>query len=389
MGLFTKFKNRIIPPLRDTSRTPYSILQNKNKITQLSRKELLGLYYQALNNVYVARCCQAYIDTTLSCGYTIDTDTMENDNVHTTNYVQRIFEKPEGLKGTIDYAGLISLIWKSFLVLGDCFIEVSYTKEGVWNGLRYVPTEKVYYNWDNDCYGLINTNILYEPHQLIHIYKPSIKANHSKFGTSLIDSCGSYIAMLNNAISYNNNTLKNRGINPASILNFDKDISTTDFNMQMERIDALRKETEEGGLLALKGASFISGANTNKDMAYMELMKFARDNILTTFGVPPQKAGVIETANLGSGSGQSQDKDWKQTFEGQSKYITNAFNEHIKRAGFNERFSFNEVDVQDKLLNAQIDEIYLRSGVYTVDEVRNKLGLDKTREITWSNYYGG
>ena len=388
MNFLDKLKARVLPTLRTTDNTLFAKAQTKRKHAQITRKQKLKLFYQALNNLWVSRCCQVYIDTTLAAGYTLDTETSEQDNPQTQYYLQNIFQNPEGYGGDLTYDGMITLIWKSYLVLGDCFFEAAYDNEYNWTGLRYIPNDEIYWNTEHDCYGLTyQPGVLYEPHELIHIYKPSLHGKERHFGTSIIEECGASIALLNNALRFNNDILHNKGLNPGTILSFDKDISTQNFNMELERINAMRKQADEqGGLLALRGATFESGIQSNKDMSYMELMKFARDNIISAFGVPPQKVEVIETANLGAGTGESQDKNWKQTFEGASKFITTPINQHLKRAGFNERYKLNPIDIQDKLLNAQVNEVYLRNGVFDVNEVRNELGLDP-KTNTWGGYY--
>jgi capsid portal protein len=143
-----------------------------------------------------------------------------------------------------------------------------------------------------------------------------------------------------------------------------------------------------GGMLVTRGASFQTASNTNKDMNYLELMKFCRDNIIHNFGVPPQVYGIVETANLGSGSGDSQKKDWKNTFEGESKFVEDAFNTAFKREGFSERFRYGTIDVEDELYNAQIHSIQIQNGIKTRDEIRNELGLDTIRKNnSWDGYY--
>ena len=387
MNFIDKLKNRILPTIRTTDNTLFAQSQKKRKHAQITRKQKLQLFYDALYNLWVYRCCQVYIDTTLACGYTLDTETGEQDNLQSQYYLRNLFENPEGYGGDLTYDGMVNLIWKSFLVLGDCFFEAGYDEDYNWTGLKYIPNDEIFWNTENECYALTyQPDVLYEPHELIHIYNPSVKGKERHFGTSLIEECGASIALLNNALNFNNDILNNKGLNPGTILSFDKDISATNFNQEVERVNAMMKQTDKGGLLALRGATFETGIQSNKDMSYMELMKFARDNIVSTFGVPPNKVGIIETANLGGGTGESQDKNWKQTFEGASKFITTPINQHLKRAGFNERYSLKPIDVQDKLLNAQVNEVYLRNGVLDVNEVRNELGLDSKRN-TWSGYY--
>lgn len=387
MGILNKLRN-LLPTIRDTNHSKYAIFNNRHTRPTTSYRNL-QVYEQALNNFYVARCCRVYIDTALACGYTIDSDTQENDNPQTQLYLERLFQKPEGHRSNMTWSGLNSLMWKSMLVLGDCFLEPSIDPNfDVVNGYRYIHNSQIMWNTQNDCYCLREKpSITFEDNELVHIYEPSTRVEDDHFGVSVIDSCGSALAILTNAMRFNNNLLENNGLNPSTILTFDKEVSDANFDAEIERLNYQKEQAKDGGFLAIRGATFQNGAASNKDMSYMDLIRLARDIIISAFGVPPQKMGIIETANLGSGSGDSQNHDWKKTFEGKSVFIEEAFNNNLKHYGFNERFHFNPIDTSDRLLDANINQIYINCGVKTRDEVRNELGMDKLKTNGWDGYY--
>lgn len=388
MSILTKLRNKI-PTLRTTSKTQYNQYLKK-RTTTTNEYTQTQLRYEAFKNKDVRRCCEVYKNTALNCGYTIDTDTQETDNNITTNYLQRIIENPEGIDGNMTWAGLNSLIWDSLLVLGETFFEIATdTKYDVFSGFKYIHNDKIKWNNENDCYQLKDQpDVLYEDEELIHIYRPNPYFKEQHHGVSLVDSCAEFIALQNNAIRYNNNILTNNGLSPDTILSYDSDVSDANFNSEVQRLQLMKEEADKtGGMLVTRGATFQTASNTNKDMNYLELMKYCRDNIIQNFGVPPQIFGIIESANLGSGSGESQKKDWKLTFEGESKFVEDGFNHTFKKQGFSERFKYGSIDVEDELLDAQIDQIYLQLGVKTVDEIRNRMGLDKLHTNSWGGYF--
>jgi capsid portal protein len=167
-------------------------------------------------------------------------------------------------------------------------------------------------------------------------------------------------------------------------------MSPQNFKAEVQRLNFLReKQKKQGlkrGLLAVKGATVQNSATSTEDMNYMQLLDFAENMIIRTFRVPPQLYGKIDTANLGSGSGDSQRKDWKTTFEGESTIVENAFNKTLKYYGFNERFNYGKIDVIDELYDAQVDQILVSTGIKTRDEARNERGLDKITN-SWAGYY--
>ena len=103
--------------------------------------------------------------------------------------------------------------------------------------------------------------------------------------------------------------MENEGIDPTAILSFDKDIDPEDFNAELLRLQAMIQSqvNKHGGMLAVKGASYQSANMNNKDMDYVNMMNMCRDMIISLFRVPPAMIGVIETANLGSGTMNTSD----------------------------------------------------------------------------------
>ena len=389
MSILHTLKKRI-PTLRTTRNTQYQQYLQKRTTTTHEYTET-QLRYQAFMNKDVRRCCEVYKNTALACGYTIDSDTQEIDNKVTQPYIQRIFENPEGIDGEITWSGVNSLIWDSLLVLGEVFFEISTdTKYDVFDGFKYIHNNKIKWSNENDCYQLIDQpDVLFEDDDLIHIYRPNPEFKQQHHGVSLVDSCADYIALQNNALRYNNNILTNNGLSPDTILSYDSDVSEANFNAEVQRLQLMKEQADKtGGMLVTRGATFQTASNTNKDMNYLELMKYCRDNIIQNFGVPPQIFGIIESANLGSGNGDSQKKDWKMTFEGEAKFVEDGFNHTLKKQGFSERFHYGLIDIEDELYNANINQIYLNSGIKTVDEIRNSMGLDKIQTSkAWEEYW--
>lgn len=376
-----------LPTIRDTTHTRYNEYNNY-QLHPITREKNLQYYYKAMENPVVYRCNKVLINTALACNFTIDTDTRENDNLPVKQYLDKLFQQPMGYNSQMTWADMNSLIWASKDNMGDAFFEISTDAEyNILNGFKYIHNNRIRFDPDTMCYSLRDQpNITYEPNELIHIREPSIDPDMMAWGISKIDRAKDHIALYINAMTYNNTVLNNDGLDPNIILSFDPNINSQ--NMQSE-LDRLSIESQKGikrKYLALKGATVQHTNYNNKDMHYLELLKFAEDGIIRVYGVPPQLYGKIETANLGSGSGDSQKKDWKSTFEGESVYVENAFNNTLKQYGFSERFHFKNIDVIDELYDAQVAQIYLQSGIKTRDEIRNELGLDKIQNL-WSEYY--
>ena len=183
-------------------------------------------------------------------------------------------------------------------------------------------------------------------------------------------------------MKYNKTIMENDGIDPKAIISFDKDMDDTAFMNELARLSALKDEGKKGGTLAIKGGAFTSPSINVRDMDWEKLLILSRDMIITGYGAQPAMVGVIETANLGSGSGESQKKNFKDTLQGRAAFIEGAFNKALGHNGFDEVFQFSELDIEDKLNRAQIENIRLQNGSLSINEVRSTYGEEP---VAWGN----
>ena len=380
MGLFNSIKKSLnkLPGLRNPTTDSYmnEFMTNYHWVATQANKDTgdLKTYYEAYNNVYVKSCIKAYSRYSLINGYSINSRYGGELDPVTTNYLYNLFNDPQGKQKDDTFATLNDQIWKSWKLTGDCFIEINHT-EGYGNipvGFKHIPTELVCYYKDTDQWGLRNTGYRYEDDEIIHIYEPRCQAENYLWGISEIDSIGLSIALEFSGLRHNRELLDNDAMDPRGVLSFDKETSNVTMQAFSKR---LKSEGNKKGLLAVKGATYQSTGNTNRDLDFLNLLNYSRDRILIGFQVPPAIIGVIETASLGSGTGDAQEKSFNNTLSGDCKIIENAFNKVLGRSGFNEIFEYNHMDLENKLTRAQIEDYQIKANVKTVNEVRNDYGL--------------
>ena len=135
-------------------------------------------------------------------------------------------------------------------------------------------------------------------------------------------------------------------------------------------------------MIITQGANYQATNNSNRDMEFLELLQYARDRIITIFGVPPAKVGIIKTGNIGTGTGESQDKNFGKVINGDCRVIEDAFNKNLGRSGFQELFEFIREDHENKLNRADIEDKQLRNGTTFINEVRSGYGLEP---VEWGN----
>jgi len=364
----------------------YNFISSYGWIFQSANRSVgdYNLYHHAENNVYVYRSIQVISDTLLINGFSINNPDDMSVNFERTHYLTNLFNNPEGWNSEITYAMFHKQYITSYELTGDAFIEVNYENfdynndpYNVINGFQYIPPQLLRWFDDTEQWGFRSKpSIRYEPDELIHIYEPGTNLRDIKYGVSKLEKIRLPLLMMFLGLEHNRKILENDGIDPKAILSFDTNVTDESFENELARLAALTDERRKGGTLAVKGATFQTGGYNNQDMDFLSLMDMCRDMILTAYGVQPGKAGIRETANLGTGSGESQDKDFKDMMNAKAKLIEGAFNKKLGHNGFQELFQFNEMDIEDKLKRTQIEMNKLNSGVVTVNEVRSGYGLD-------------
>ena len=390
MNLKSRFTNTVMPVLRK----PYEhslyqqFIKDYGFLFNVVNKTAgqYSFFNQAKDNPYVYSCVNAISDTFLINGFRINNPDEYHININNVRYLTNLFNNPESNDSSITFPVFIKQIVNSQELIGDTFIEINYEEFDydhnnyhIMNGLQYVPTSLLRWFEDTDQYGFRNKpNIRYEPDELIHIYEPDLDVKNGKFGVSKLEKIQKPLLMMWLGLDYNQKIMQNEGIDPTAILSFDKDMNADDFAVELTRLQAMitaqKQVHNNGGMLAVKGATYQSANVNNKDMDYVNMMNMCRDMIISLFRVPPAMIGVIETANLGSGNGEAQKEQFKNVMNAKAKFYEAAFNKVLGRNGFQELFEFNEMDIEDELKRANIESIQIRDGIRTVNEIRKTYG---------------
>jgi HK97 family phage portal protein len=141
------------------------------------------------------------------------------------------------------------------------------------------------------------------------------------------------------------------------------------FNLGPKAVGEPVLTTGGGGVQVLDG---------RKVTDYLDALRQLRDEIISAFGVPPAKLGIIETGNLGSGSGEAQDKTFRvNTIIPAANLILEKLNFHLLQEGFgitDWHLEFNEIDYRDSKVVEEIRDIRLKNGAYTLNRYRTEIG---------------
>lgn len=133
-----------------------------------------------------------------------------------------------------------------------------------------------------------------------------------------------------------------------------------------------------GNPIMSRGGFNLNELNLSKTADLLQILDWARDGILSECGVPPAKAGYIESGNLGGGTGTSQDKTFRVNTCGPiAEIVLEKFNYALCRA-FNIdgwQIQFGEVDWRDDTTIEEIRDKRIRNGSWTLNDYLRDVGL--------------
>lgn len=121
----------------------------------------------------------------------------------------------------------------------------------------------------------------------------------------------------------------------------------------------------------------VKEMSLNQIQQLLETMEKCRDEIISGFGLSPAEVGIIESGNLGSGSGEAQAK---ATHYGTVVPVQNILLEKLNYTLLTVRgiqgwhFEFGEVDYRDSKTIEEIRDTRLRNGSITLNVLRAELG---------------
>lgn len=159
-----------------------------------------------------------------------------------------------------------------------------------------------------------------------------------------------------------------------------------------------------GAPITSRGGANLTELQPGKIPDLLATLDQARDTILSEAGVPPSKVGVIESGNLGGGTGVSQDKTFRvNKCDPIAAIVLEKLNYHLTDQGFGIEgwsLSLGEVDTRDDEVVEKIRDQRLRNGSWTLDRYLADIGeptvgpegggethvlVDKTNIVLWAD----
>jgi hypothetical protein len=133
-----------------------------------------------------------------------------------------------------------------------------------------------------------------------------------------------------------------------------------------------------GRPILTKGGAAVHELGMRQVQELLHTLDQKRDEIVAAFGVPPAEAGIIESGNLGGGTGESQRRSFiVNTCQPLAALVLEKLDYHLVQKGFGIKgwhLKFEEVDLRDSLVIEQIRDMRLRNGAYVLNKYRNEIG---------------
>ena len=293
----------------------------------------------------------------------------------------------------------------ALVVFGDFLLEV------VWDG----PTPVAIYNLDvpttyprADEHGQITgwvqqtdlgQTATFEPREVIHGSLDSARPG--------VNGVGPIQAMLQEMAAWlyaaaTEKEMLRKGLPPNIHIDLPAGTSDDEVTRFDNRYRARNLGTKNiGAPLFSKGGGKVTEMQPGKLADVLAAKDAARDTILAGCGVPPAEGGVIESGNLGGGTGDAQHRCFIiNTCDPIGAILLEKLNFHIAVQGFGVqgwKTKFREVDYRDSTVVEQIRDTRLRNGSWTLNRLRAEINeppveggdlpvlVDRQNLVVWSD----
>lgn len=358
-------------PQRKTGYTP-EIFPFLLAASQANKVSMVGwsTYYQAMDQEWVSASISAIITEVLGASFDIEHKEEDQTAIDSNKeYLTNLFQFPAGHDSRDTYTRFMWKSWASFLGTGDAFIEVAYNEanNSLPAGFYFIPPHRMQWYASEAQWGYVGSDIRFEDEELIHVSIPD--PWNDIWGKSPVDSISRSLTLDILAWKFNQDFFRS-GMHPRGTIEYDpKEIGEDVFERTTTELELTMQNNPRGNLF-LYGGHYSDIGITNKDMEFSGLTDRVRDRILGVYGVPPQKVSVYEQSTLGADQDSGADKNFWKKRRGEIALFEDAFNNVLGRTGWDEIFEIGEVDLENKLQRAQIEDIRIKNNSLLTNEVR-------------------
>ena len=343
--------------------------------------------YEVLYQVYeqyswVRAVVDVITRSVVSKGYDF-VPTKEGSDPSRANY-DKLHEFFDNVNPQYTFIELLEDALRDQLVVGNGYMEKVFTDgelKELWS------LDPVYMKIQVDKHGKILGYVMnsdgankveFKPEEVIHFPMPT--KGSQPYGMSKMTALAEPVVMDQLARKYNKAFFK-RGAKLRGIIGIkNSSPELIERNRRYLATIAKKPEMARGDLLFEGEITYNAIGTKPADVEFLQLLKFTRDEVLAVYGCPPSKVSLIETGNIGSGSGEAQDKMFhEETVEPLQIRMEQRINKDLIQGslGIDDWvFQFSK-RVTDKKEQAEILNGYVDTGIMSIEEARVAIGLPK------------
>jgi phage portal protein BeeE len=371
--------------------------------------QLSALYDAYLSCPWAWACVQAIARTITAGGLVMDwdSDTGEGNQEAPEKSpavlaVERLFDFTNDRQ---NIRQVLRNVVVDLLVFGDSFIEVSF----------WTDTPVALYNLDNpsmsiiaDEHGKVTKYVQivewggraeFEPRDVIHI---SLDAPRSgMFGVSPTQAAMLPITAWLFAAA-TGKEMARKGLPPNIHVDFPQSMQPAEQNRWLAQYSARNIGPRNiGSPIATKGGAKVGEISAGKITDVLAFLTQKRDEIIASYGVPPSKVSIIESGNLGGGTGEAQTRTYEVDTCGPiAELVLEAINYSIVQQAFGVddwHAKFRDVDYRSSEAIELIRDQRLRNGAWVLNKYRAEIGeppvdggddavlVDRQNLVLWSD----
>lgn len=350
------------------------------------RRTLMEQMQQLYVGCQTARTCVDTIARTCTAGgMTIvpdDESDQRKEDIKLSAQAQKAQDLFDFVNPQQNFRQLLRMIITDLLIYGDSFVEV------VWSlgepvALYSLPCPDMLI--ESDEHGVVsayvqrtetNRRAAFKPHQVLHFKFDSPRSGLYGFGPTEgnvhpITTWLFTLGLLKHTMEKGN---------PQNLaIAWDINLPDNDIKKYSEQIRARNMGAANvGNPYNLKGETKVDVLHPNAIAEYLATLDQTRDQIVSGYGCYPAQVGIIESGNLGGGTGTSQFKSFKVNTCGPlEELVLEVFTFDILQQGFGVedfRCDLEEVDWRDDAAIEEISHLRVTDGRWTINRGRDAIG---------------
>lgn len=350
------------------------------------RRTLMEQMQQLYVGCQTARTCVDTIARTCTAGgMTIIPDDETNqrkEEIKLSAQAQKAQDLFDYVNPQNNFRQLLRMIITDLLIYGDSFVEV------VWSlgepiALYPLPCPDMLIV--SDEHGVVsgyvqrtetNRRAPFKPHQVMHFKFDSPRSGLYGFGPT--EGTVHPITTWLFTLGLLKHTME-KGNPPNMAIAWDINLADNDIKKYSEQMRARNMGAANvGNPWNLKGETKVTEFHSNAIAEYLATMAVCRDQIVSGYGCYPAQVGIIESGNLGGGTGTSQFKSFKVNTCGPlEELVLEVFTFDILQQGFGVddfRCDLEDIDWRDDAAIEEISHLRVTDGRWTINRGRDAIG---------------